>query len=56
MEKIELLSKLREIHTLLTRSMLARHGNPKREDSDELVNEAEEKLNDLEHEIAIEKE
>jgi hypothetical protein len=30
--------------------------NPKREESDEFVNEAEEKLDDLENEIALEAE
>ena len=53
MNKPKLQSRLSEIHTLITQSMLAQR-EADRHQSDELLSEAEERLDDLENEIAKE--
>jgi hypothetical protein len=54
MKKTELQHQLREIHTLLTQAMANHDKN--RGAIDELIDQAEEKLNDLEAELADEEE
>ncbi len=54
MNKNELQHQLREIHSLLTQAMANHDKN--RGAIDELIDQAEEKLNDLEAEIADEEE
>lgn len=53
MKKSELQSKLRDIHTLITRSMIAAV-EADRHISDDLLVDAEDELNDLENKIALE--
>jgi len=54
MKKAELQQKLRDIHTILTRVMMT--GKESGDEIDELIDQAEEKLSDLENEIAAEPE
>ena len=53
MKKAALQSKLKEIHSLITKSLFAQN-EPDRNESDEYLIEAEDELQNLESEIALE--